>query len=288
MSSLTIHSQQGSVTRAHLAFGSFVAVSTIVFWRTLGGLVSYSLSQESASHVVLIPFISAFLLFTERDRIFSVVRPSIPLGASLIFLGGIAYWKLGSGSLPLATLALVFVWVGAFICSYGLAAARAAAFPLLFLLLMVPLPDATLAWTIQLLQQGSTEVAYLLFKLLGVPVLRQGFILSVPTVTIEVAVECSGIRSSVALLITCLLAAHFYLRTSWKILLFILLVIPLTVIKNGIRIATLTLLSIYVDPSFLHGNLHRDGGFVFFFLALVLLLPVLLLLEKSEHRPSTP
>jgi len=85
-------------------------------------------------------------------------------------------------------------------------------------------------------------------------------------------------------LITCLLAAHLYLRTPWKIAVFILLVIPLSIVKNGIRIVTLTLLSLYVDPRFLTGSLHRDGGFVFFLLALLLLFPIFLVLERSENR----
>jgi exosortase/archaeosortase family protein len=62
------------------------------------------------------------------------------------------------------------------------------------------------------------------------------------------------------------------------------LALPLSVVKNGIRITTLTLLSLYVDPGFLYGKLHRDGGFVFFLLALALLYPVFLVLEKSEHQ----
>jgi exosortase len=121
-------------------------------------------------------------------------------------------------------------------------------------------------------------------------VLRDGFLLTVPGVTIEVAKECSGIRSSMALLITCLIAAHLFLRTTWKRALFALLALPLALVKNGIRIVTLTLLSVYVDPSFLTGNLHHKGGFVFFLLALAILAPVLLLLEKSERvrRPPIP
>ena len=267
-------------------------VSVIVFWKTLFALVAYSLHNESASHAVLIPLVSAYLLYVERKRIFPVVRPSLAVGACVILSGVGLYWMAirnaaqwhGDESLSASVLALVLIWVGGFLCFYGLAAARRAAFPLLFLLLMVPLPANMLAWVIHTLQEESTEVTYLLFKGLGIPVFRQGFVLSVPGVSIEVAAECSGIRSSIALFITCLLAAHFYLRTPWKILVFMLLVLPLAVIKNGIRIVTLTLLSIYVDPSFLHGSLHRDGGFVFFLLALLLLLPVLLALEKSENR----
>jgi len=280
------------LTRRHAAFGLFWIASLAVFWKAIGTLVVYSLHHESSSHIVLIPLVSAYLLFTERKQIVSAARPSAAAGIGLIVVGAFLYWLTIRGSLPeqgnvqlsAASLALVLVWIGGFLWLYGWASARAAMFPLLFLLLMVPLPDRALSFVIHLLQEGSTEAAYLLFRMVGVPVLRQGFILSVPTVTIEVATECSGIRSSVALFITCLLASHFYLRTPWKVLVFLLLVFPLAVIKNGVRIVTLTLLSIYVDPSFLYGNLHRDGGFVFFGLALLLLLPVLLVLGRSERR----
>ena len=114
------------------------------------------------------------------------------------------------------------------------------------------------------------------------------FFLLLPGVTIEVAKECSGIRSSMALFITCVFAAHLFLRTPWKKLILVLLSIPLALLKNGVRIVTLTLLSIYVDPSFLTGRLHKQGGFIFFLLALAMLAPVLKLLEKSEHRPGSP
>jgi len=66
---------------------------------------------------------------------------------------------------------------------------------------------------IHALQTGSTEIAYLIFQAIGTPVVRRGFVLSVPGVTIEVAKECSSIRSSMA---PCLLGAHLYLRTGWK------------------------------------------------------------------------
>lgn len=147
-----------------------------------------------------------------------------------------------------------------------------------------------LDWTIYFLQCGSTSVAHFLFRILGVPVLRQGFLLTVPGVTIEVAKECSGIRSSMALFITCVFAARLFLRTPWKKLIFVLLSIPLALLKNGVRIVTLTLLSIYVDPSFLTGRLHKQGGFIFFLLALAMLAPVLKLIEKSEGdlRPLIP
>jgi exosortase len=276
--------------RRHASFVALVLISSLAFYQTLSTLVQYSLHDSSSSHIILIPLVAFFLLFVERHTAFSITRASVISGLCLALCGGGLFWlahrgfvpQEGNWSLSLQTLSVVLVWAGGFLVCYGFAAFRAAAFALMFLLLMVPLPQVVLDWTTHALQEGSTEVAYLIFRAVGTPVFRHGFLLSVPGVTIEVAQECSSIRSSIALFITCLLAAHLYLRTGWKMWLLVLLSFPLSLIKNGIRIATLTLLSINVDPSFLTGSLHHQGGFVFFFLALLILLPVFLWLERSD------
>lgn len=281
--------------RRHAGFIAFVVASSVGFHKTLISLVSYSLHNASSSHIVLIPVIAAFLLYVERQNTFSNTGTSTGSGIGLALGGIILSWLANRGPFPqdgnwplsLETLSVILVWAGGFLLCYGFVAFRAAAFPLLFLLLMVPFPDVILDRITHALQEGSTEVAYLIFQAVGTPVSRQGFLLYVPHVTIEVAQECSSIRSSMALFITCLLAAHLYLRTGWKMLLFVLLSLPVSVIKNGIRIATLTLLSIYVDPDFLTGRLHREGGFVFFLVALLILCPVFLWLEKSD-KPRGP
>lgn len=288
-----MNSQMKARIERHGVFAGLVAISIALFWKTIAAVVYYSLHQDSSSHIVLIPFISAYLLITERKRIFAKSQPARGLGILVVLVALALYWAAGhfysaaaygNVALSAATFSLVVVWAGFFVLSYGFAATRAAAFPLLFLLLMIPLPDRVLDKTVYLLQQGSTEIAYLLFKIGGVPVLRQGFVLTVPGFSIEVATECSGIRSSMALLITCLLAAHLFLRTSWKKVVLVLLSLPLALVKNGVRIATLTLLSMYVNPSFLSGSLHRDGGFAFFLLALAMILPIFLAFERSDAR----
>jgi exosortase len=280
-------------SRRHAMFVAFIVISSVAFYETLSAVIRYSLaSSDSSSHIVLIPIISFFLLYLERQRIFSVTRTSTVPGASLALLGILLYLLANRSSLPqegnwrlcLETLCVVLVWIAGFLLCYGFAALRAAAFPLLFLLLMVPLPDVILDRAVYALQAGSTEISYLFFQLVGTPVSRHGFLLSVPGVTIEVAKECSSIRSSIALFITCLLAAHLYLRAVWKKFVFVILGLLLSVVKNGIRITTLTLLSVYVDPGFLYGRLHRQGGFVFFLIALLILLPVFLWMEKSDKQ----
>jgi exosortase/archaeosortase family protein len=105
--------------------------------------------------------------------------------------------------------------------------------------------------------------------------------------SIEVAKECSGIRSSLGLFITSILGCHLFLRTRWKKFILLLSVFPITVLKNGIRIVTLSSLAIYVDEKFITQSfLHRSGGFIFYIPALFLLGLILWWLRKSEVPPG--
>jgi exosortase len=151
---------------------------------------------------------------------------------------------------------------------------------LLFLVFAIPIPEPLLSKIIFLLQKGSSDVAEVFFRLGGVPYLRQGFVFELPGVAIRVAEECSGIRSTLALLITTVLAGHLFLRSPWKKLLLCLAVVPLAILKNGLRIMALSTLAIYVDPDFLYGDLHKHGGIVFF---LVVLVPLALLLKWLQR-----
>ena len=83
-------------------------------------------------------------------------------------------------SLSASVLGILLIWVGGFLSPYGVTAAHEAKFPLFFLLLIISLPSRSLNWTVKLLQRGSTEISYLLFNLVGVPALKQGFVITVP------------------------------------------------------------------------------------------------------------
>jgi exosortase/archaeosortase family protein len=146
-----------------------------------------------------------------------------------------------------------------------------------------PIPFASLHPIIYALQVASTEVSDVLFGLSRVPYTRDGFVFHLPGISVEVAEVCSGIRSSLALFITAILAGHFFLDKLWKNAVLAVFIFPVTVFKNGIRIITLSLLGAYVDPKFLTGSfLHQSGGFIFFIPALVLLGLALFLLRKKS------
>src|SRR4029077_20888022 len=103
-----------------------------------------------------------------------------------------------------------------------------------------------------------------IFNLFGVQVQRQDLVFLSPGVAIRVAEECRGIRSALALLITTVLAGHFFLKSKVRALILCALALPIAIIKNGMRIATRSLLAVYVNPGYLYGNLHHYAGIPFF------------------------
>ena len=264
-------------------------VSILVFAKPISGLIQLANRDESASHILLIPFISAWLLYSERKELLPAIGFS-PWPALALFipsiLVGFASLNCNACSpkdqLSLYTLSLILLLGTGFVFVFGVETAKASWFGLAFLLFAVPLPDAVLDKVIYGLQAGSAAVAELFFNLSGAPVLREGFVFRLPRLSIEVAQECSGIRSSLALLILAVLVTHFSFRPLWKKLVFVLAGLCMMLIKNGIRIATLTLLANYVNPDFLNGRLHHQGGIVFFLIGLGLLVPVYWLLRKGE------
>jgi exosortase len=294
--SIEISGVRASNTRASNVLAlSFLFVCMLPFalaWGSMGLLFRLVLENDTFSRIPLIPLVSIFLTYEHRIAIFAEVSFGWMLGAALITPGvillGVArlnLWHLSSKNpVCLVVLAIVLVWVGAFALFFGTGAFRAASFPLFFRLFMVPIPEPVLSRIIFLLQAGSSRMAEVFFGIMGVPYHRQGFDFELPGVAIRVAEECSGIRSTLALLITTVLASCIFLKRSWKRLVLCIAVVPIAIFKNGLRIATLSTLAVYVNPAFLHGNLHHRGGIVFFAIALLPMALLLRLLQKSENQ----
>jgi len=260
------------------------------FWQPLVTLFSLTQQQEHYSHIVLIPCLSLYILYLDRKAIFASREWSPWLGSMLIGLGALGYWRAvpatyATDQLSMMILALVVMCWGIFVSCFGITLCRKVSFALLFLLFMVPLPSFLLDAIIGFLQRSSAEATDLLFSALGVPVYRQEFVFSLSNFTIHVAEECSGIRSALSLMITSLVAGHFFLRSAGAKMGLVAVVIPLAIVKNAFRIVGLSLLANYVDPTFITNSaLHRSGGIPLFLLSLVVLLSIAWLLRRFEKK----
>jgi exosortase len=251
------------------------------------------LRDETHSHIPFVPLVSAFLLFRECPGIFTRPARGWKVAAAIAFLGiaslFLARWNPWHWSLSIQLSLLVFgfvlAWAGAFGIFFGENAMREASFPLLFLLFAIPIPGPLLSAIIAFLQRGSAEAVSVAFRILGVPAARQGFDFALPGITIQIAEECSGIRSTLALVITAVLAGHLWLRSFPRTLLLCLATVPISVAKNGLRIAVLSWLAIYVDPQFLLGSIHHQyGGILFFGFGLVAMGLALIALQRTRFQ----
>jgi exosortase len=220
-------------------FIGFAGLLIACFIVPLFSLFAYAAGTDLHSHILLIPFISGYVLYLRRAELPTQYWSSPAIGSVFATLGLAAVgfaMTLQRSAQPLSQndhLAVaVFGFVsllaagGCFIL--GSRWMAAAAFPLAFLIFLVPLPDAAVTFLENASMLASTEAASLLFDATSTPVLRSGTVFELPGITIRVAQECSGIRSSWVLFITGLLAANMFLRSTWRRGLFVAFVIPLS------------------------------------------------------------
>lgn len=268
-----------------LMSGALFLVTILINIGLFKEILDLSLENDYSTHILLIPFISLFLIFRERSSIFQTNSKYSPIGIGLMILGAFFAGPWISTDLSFRALGMVILWIGVFLFIFGRDSFRKALFPLLFLVLMIPIPAMILQPVIAVLQKGSSEASAILFKLTGTPFYRNEMYFSLPGINIEIAPQCSSIRSSLALLISSLLASHLLLKSPWRKTLFVLAAVPMAMIKNAIRIVVLSLLAIHVNKGWLTDSvLHHEGGIVFFILALLLLYPLLWQLRRSEEK----
>lgn len=276
-------------------FAFFVIAISLVFLEPLGKLLFLAAGSEVHSHIVLIPFVFAYLIYLRHEEVPSDSRRSI-LGCISLLVVGFSAIALGFGSplfsaganpsdhLTLTIFAFVcFVASGGFFF-LGSKWMRSWMFPFAFLIFLVPLPNEAIDWLEKASQIASADAADLFFTLSGTPVLRDGMIFQLPGMVIQVAQECSGIRSSLVLFITSLVAAHLFLKSTWARVLLVAFVIPLGILRNGFRILVIGLLCVHYGPQMINSIIHRRGGPFFFALSLIPLFLLLLWLRKVDFK----
>lgn len=274
----------------HLVFFILLALSAVVWWRPLIANFRLAFSSDAHTYILLILPISVTLIYLEMEqlssgretgRIWGAVLLAVAL--SLRVVAGANLWhKSSSDNLSLSVGALVLFWIGSTIVSFGLRVLKSHLFPACFLLLLIPLPDHAVTWLTSLLQRQSAWAATILFRAVGVPIAPDGVMLSIPGLNIEVAKECSSIRSSTMAVVTTLLLAQLFLKSWWRKFLLVATSLPVSVAKNALRIFVIAELGTRVDRGYLNGWLHHQGGFIYLGLALLFEVFLLLILHWSE------
>lgn len=285
-------SVQSAAVRRNLIFVGVCLVTLLVFGPILKNIVSLGLRDDRYLQIAVAPFACAMLLFFRRIEIFSRAAFSphvgIPLVSSSVVLGtfGVHGDIDGkSGGLVLSSLLMILLWIAVFVLCCGTRSFRAALYPLCTLFLMIPLPSSWMDRVSMFLQYGSAAIAYRMLLVAGIPVFRHGMVFSLPGLEFEVAPECSGLHSSLALMMVAIVAAYLCLRSGWSRAVLLALTIPVALVKNAIRIAVIGGLGARVDRAFIDGPFHHQyGGVVFSVIAVVLFVLILGGLQAVERH----
>jgi exosortase len=262
-----------------------VAVAIVaLYWGTLSSLVRHWASDDDFSHGFFVLPLAAYFLWERRDAFRrAAVQPSIwgaviLAGSLLVFVAG----RFGA-ELFLTRVSLVGVIAGSLLFLCGWRYLRIAAFPLAFLLLMIPLPAIIFNQITFPLQGVAARAGEAVIAIAGVPVLREGNILHVPGRALEVAEACSGIRSLMSLLMLAVVLGYFTEKRTGGRVLIALASVPIAIIANAGRVAGTGLAAYWVSPAAADGFFHTFSGWLVFVVAFAGLLIVQRFVEAARQ-----
>jgi exosortase len=261
--------------RTIAVIAALVSATGFLYAGVLSSLVRQWSTDDNYSHGFLVVPLALYFAWERRDALAAApVRPGAP--GALLILGSLAIWTAGmlGAELFLTRVSLVGVLAGTVWFIWGVAQLRILAFPLLFLLLMIPLPSIIFNQIAFPLQLVASQAGEAVISAAGIPVLREGNVLVLPARTLEVAEACSGIRSLVSLLMLAIVLGYFTERRRGARIAIVLASVPIAILANAARVAGTGLAAQWVSPAAADGFFHTFSGWMVFVVAFAGLLLV--------------
>ncbi len=226
-------------------------------------------------HGIFVPLFALFVLWQDRKKLKAIAStpswaglPLVALGLLLLVLG-----VLGA-ELFFSRVSLLILLAGLIILFQGWTFFRAVLFPWAFLILMIPIPTLIISRVTFPLQLLASRLATLLLQLAGVPVLRQGNVIVLAAMQLDVAEACSGIRSLLTLVTLAIIYGYLMETRMWVRVALAVSAVPIAVAANSFRIFGTGLLVQYWDPDKAEGFFHIFSGWLIFVVALIMLFAV--------------
>jgi len=229
-------------------------------------------NDPNFSHGFIVPLFSIFVVWQERKRLGQLApRPSWYGLVIMVFgLCALIVGQMGA-ELFLARTSLLIVLAGLIVLFYGWAFFRVLLFPWAFLFLMVPMPAIIFNQITFPLQLLASRVSAAILPIFGVPILREGNVINLPSMALEVAEACSGIRSLMSLIALSIIYGYLLEKRLWIRYLLAIAAVPIAVAANSVRIIGTGLLVQYWDPEKAEGYFHASWGWLIFVISLILL-----------------
>jgi exosortase C (VPDSG-CTERM-specific) len=276
-------------------FGTATALLTLGFCIPLYQVTRFALRSDLYSHVILIPLVSAYLIWIRRAQLAEQGRALNPvwgIAAAIAGVGLAAVYLALPRSSPAEMQNAVATAMYSFVTLIGAAALlllgrqtlKVMAFPLVFLVFLAPFPLPLEESFEAFLQQYSALAAHGLFEATGMPVFRDGTYFRLPGFSMHVAPECSGIHSTIALFLTSLVGGQLLLRSPWRRAILVAVVLPIALARNGLRVFVIGELCVRIGPEMIDSYIHHHGGPIFFALSLIPFSLVLVWLIRADRR----
>ena len=274
-------------------FVFFACLICLIYAIPLWRLFWYGWDDDAQSHILLVPIISGYLVATSGRQWRSArrTRPMlaiVPALMGMLAVGGLFSARLRgvaineNDSLSVMIFSFLCLLVAGGSWFLGSSAMKQLVFPAAFLGFMIPIPHAAMEGINMFLQHASAEAANMMLSMAGPPFVREGLIFQLPGITLMVAEECSGVRSTLVLFITSILASHLFLRSGWRRAILVAVVLPIAILRNGFRIYVIAMLCVHISPSMINSAIHHRGGPIFFGLSLIPLFALMVWLRKRE------
>jgi len=280
--------------RAYILGLGLVAIGLAVLYRdVVPELVRAWGTDDNYSHGYLIPPIAAYFAWERRHKFLSAPASTSIFGL-IVVLGSLLVLTLGvlGIELFLTRVSLLGVLAGSVLFLFGWARLRVMLFPLAFLVLMVPIPAIIFNQIAFPLQLIASQFGEAVIRAVNIPVVREGNVLILANITLEVAEACSGIRSLISLLTLAIVFGYIGDTRNWARLFIAAAAIPVAVITNGARVAGTGVAAHYYGKAAAEGFFHEFSGWLVFIVAfaLLLLLHRVLVMIAPDRRlsPSTP
>ncbi len=244
---------------------------------------------EDYNYCFLVPLVSLYILWEKRDRLRAIpTRPSL-LGPACLLLGVVLYWlgELG-GEFYTLYISSWLVFTGLSLAYAGRDKLKEALFPLCFLLAMFPFPNFINHNLTLRLKLISSQLGVALIQLYGMSAYREGNVIDVGFTRLQVVDACSGLRFFLPLIVLAILLAYYFRAAAWKRILLVLCAVPLSVVTNSLRIASVGILYQFWGAAVAEGFFHDFSGWFIFMVSLALLLGVMWLLKRLFPETVPP
>ena len=242
------------------------------------------MDDPDVGHGFFVPIVAGYIAWQRKDELLGGRVATNWWGLAIVVYGSLQMLVGTLGAeLFLSRTAFVITVIGSILFLGGTRAVRTLAFPLFLLFFMIPIPALVFNQITFPLQLLASELAESALFLIGIPVLREGNVLELPSQTLSVVEACSGIRSLLSLSFLSLVYAHFFDSRKWMMVVLLIASIPTAIIANAGRVTLTGILSEY-DPELAEGFFHSVEGWIVFLVSLAILVVIHQIISVTYAR----